>query len=358
MGRLELVRQDEKVTVLKGLLTPFGSPDKTDLAGEFFDENTWFGDEYGITVKFAVYDHAINDLQNPFSEAGAPPDPILGSCKFIEKDARGRWFEFEIQRANEYHDYVMALHAMNRLGASSRTLPGKGVKEMDPIVKGRIAKWPEVEGTLTPTPCESDTAFTDEDYAAVVGAMKTYAPNLYNMEVLKAARLQAEADKKNDIGTKGEAETPAPAADTVTLDPVADALEKLKADPVEETPAPEVKDSTIDYTLLQEKIAALEARLAVAETEAAGITALKAVVTTLQQHLTGVIGEATNLKKNLADLKTATRSSIMKGLSAQEIAALGLPKQDKVYTPPAGDGKGTRPVLKSAFANNPDAPGS
>jgi hypothetical protein len=357
MGRLELVRQDDKVTVLKGLLTPFGSPSKTDLSGEFFDENTWFGDEYGITTKFAIYDHAINELQNPYSD-GAPPNPVLGVCKFVEKDARGRWFEFEIERANEYHDYVMALHAMNRLGASSRTLPGKGVKVMDPEVKGRIAKWPEVEGTLTPTPCESDTAFTEEDYAAVVGAMKTYAPDLYKAAVLKAmADAAAEEAKKAEEVTEPVQEE-APVSEVNPLDA---AVEQLKADPVSEIEESEEED--VDPAIiveLQGQIADLTARLAASEAVAVEIKSLAASVATLQQHLTVVTGEATTLKKELHTLKNATRAGVLKGLSAQEIAALGGAPQPKGYKPAASEDAKSykRPVLKSAFSDNPDAPGS
>lgn len=359
MGRIEIVRQDDNVTVLKGMATVFGSPERLDLSGEFFDAETWFGDDK-IKEKFAIYDHAINDVQNPYADEGAPPDPIIGVAKFIEKDARGRWFEFEIERANEYHDYIMELHRLNRLGTSSRTLPGKGVKVMDPKVKGRIAKWPEVEVTLTPTPCDDATAFSEEDYAAVVGAMKSFAPKLYDEAVKRALaadlkKAAGEADKKEEAETQ-ETEKPA--------DPLAEAVEKLKADPVEETETeekPEVVDSAI-VTALQEKVEALEARLAASEASAqAEVKTLKATVETLQQHLTSVVGEATTLKTDLATFKKATRSSLLKGMSDKERAALGIPPKEKEYTPAPGagfTGGSSARTLKSAFADNPDAPGS
>lgn len=352
MGRLELVRQDDQVTVLKGMATAFGSPARKDLAKEFFDKDTWFGDEYGIDKKFLIYDHAVNDMQNPHSVAGAPPDPILGVAKYIETDERGRWFEFEIKRANEYHDYVMALHAMNRLGTSSRTLPGIGVKEMDEHVPGRIKKWPEVEVTLTPTPCDDATAFTEEDVVAVIGAMKTYAPGLYAQQLAKAA-----AEAAAEEAAKKATENDAPADNTVDADPLDTAMEKLKADPVEET-QDEAPLPNVEITALQQKVIELETQLEAVRLETAGVKALITAVDGLKSHLTTAVQETTTLKANFEALKKARLTDLLKGKSAQELAVLGIQPQPKGYNPPPPPADGFKPVVKTAFADNPDAPGS
>lgn len=355
MARLEFVRQDDKVTVLKGMATVFGSPERLDLSGEFFDAETWFGDNL-IREKFAIYDHAINDQQNPYSAAGAPPDPILGVAKFIEADARGRWFEFEIDRANEYHDFVMALHAMNRLGTSSRTLPGAGVKMMDPQIKGRIAKWPEVEVTLTPTPCDDATAFTEEDVMAVVGAMKTYAPKLH--EQWQAALVKNAQEAASAAEVAEVPETP------VVVDPLQAAVDDLLSEvpneiPEIDAPAEDIKELLPDPMVveLQATIAAMEARLKAQEEELVGVKALMATVESLQKHLTTVVNETKTLKTDMSLLKTGKVAKWLEGKSALELAAYGVTLPTKQYTPPASEFNHYTPqVAKSVFG--PEAPGS
>jgi len=367
MGRLELIRQDDDVTVLKGLAVAFGSENRRDLSGEYFDADTWFGDEYGIDKKFAIYDHAVNDMQNPYSEEGAPPDPIIGVAKYIETDARGRWFEFEIKRANEYHDYIMALHAMNRLGTSSRTLPGKGVKVMDPKIKGRIAKWPEVEVTLTPTPCDDATAFTEEDVTAVIGAMKAHAPHLHELLVQQAmkqaadeaaakalAESQQAANEAGEVENQESGEQP----DTPAVDPLEDAIGKLKAPVEEEETEPQTPAPNAEVEALQQKITELESQLAELRTASEGVKTLVTAVETIKSHLTTAVAETTSLKAEMAGLKKAKLTDLLKGKSAQELAVLGIPPQPKGYTPAPVPADGFKPVVKTAFADNPDAPGS
>lgn len=181
MAKFEVVgdieRNGKTFTVLKGIRgTVFSDRNAetkfTDLDGEFFHEKTWFGDDYGITRKFLMYDHGQNDLSNEF----AIPNPVIGVAELKSVDASARWFEVELDKANEMYPAIMELNNLGLLGVSSRTLPGKGIciKSAD----GAIDNWPEVELSFTTTPADPRTRFSDEEIVTLKSIMTKYLPRI------------------------------------------------------------------------------------------------------------------------------------------------------------------------------------
>lgn len=330
MPRIEILKQTDDATFLKVQATVFDPDRPYDLTGEYFVPETDFGDDV-MDKKFALYDHAANELQNEFA-AYAPANPVLGAMKFLEKNDRGRWFELELKRANEYHDFVMELHRLGLLGASSRTLPN--LKSVD--AKGKITRWIEVEVSLTPTPAEARTAYTDEELAAVKSAFKTLAvPHLKFAEVIEPV-----------LPPPAPAE-PAPIAGGLQ-EKVDQLLGSVPALPP--TDLPELKDDPLQLEInaLKEKNTALETQIA---EMGKSILALAGRMTEAE---TSVTKSTTFMTQRLSDIVDQTA----KMSNAQRIAN-GLPPLAPSFTPPPeppADTLPARTILKSAFGDS--APGS
>lgn len=148
---VKVVSSDAKNTRLRVLVTPFGSPEKKDLHGEYFHAGTNFGDNLGVQTKVAFYEHGVNDLSNPFMPQNRQ---VIGTAKFVEADDAGRWYEFELERSHKYHDYVVKLIEKGLMGASSQCYENQ---RSAPLPDGRIDYWLESEASLTPTPAEPRT---------------------------------------------------------------------------------------------------------------------------------------------------------------------------------------------------------
>lgn len=213
----EIVRQDDDVTVLRLPVTIFGSPEKKDLHDEYFHEGTYFGDDV-LTVKFAVYEHFMNPMVNPFASQD-PRDHLLGKATLAKTDDGARWCDFEISRRNKYHNYILALNEKGYIGTSSQCFPGTKVVGED----GRIDSWIENELSLTPTPADptSVPGIADE-LAALAKSFGLPPPELGEQ--------------------KSETETPTPTPDPV--DP--DFTEQLESilNPEEEKPESEAEEAT------------------------------------------------------------------------------------------------------------------
>lgn len=152
METVKVLKETEDATIYRVLVTPFGSPERKDLHGEFFHAETDFGDNIGVNVKYAMYEHLMNAKANPHM----PSDKqIIGKATFAEVDEWGRWFDFEVKRALEYHDYIRQLVDLGLMGASSQAYSGG--KSLDASVPGKINRWIESEVSMTPTPASPDT---------------------------------------------------------------------------------------------------------------------------------------------------------------------------------------------------------
>lgn len=150
---------DNTPTILRVLVTPFGSETNKDLHKEYFHADTDFGDHI-VNVKFGLYEHLLNDKNNPVMATVDRKKMVLGPATLVkssdltkEEADWGRWFDFEIQRSVEYHDFLVDMTEKGWMGASTQCL-GNG-KTVDK--KGKIDWWLESEVSLTPTPANSDT---------------------------------------------------------------------------------------------------------------------------------------------------------------------------------------------------------
>lgn len=154
IGKAEVLKQTGDATTLRVLVTSNGSPERKDLHGEFFHPDTNFGDVGidGVVVKMGCYEHLMNNINNPYMPK---EKQFLGGATLAKTDDWGRWYDFEIKRSLEYHDFLVALVEKGIMGASTQCLPNG--KSMNPLVEGQIDMWLESEVSLTPTPADPKT---------------------------------------------------------------------------------------------------------------------------------------------------------------------------------------------------------
>lgn len=172
------------------LSTRFGSAAKKDVHGEYFDDKTDFGDQFGVTVKFLMYDHHLNFLLN---EEAEPSDlMIVGTAKFDGVDAEGRWYNVELDRSHKYHEMILKLQEAGLLGTSTQCYIGS--KMVNPET-GYISRWIESEVSLTPTPADSETI------GKVYAIAKSVGLSIPNLE----ARIKAAAATSPAAGSAEDA---------------------------------------------------------------------------------------------------------------------------------------------------------
>lgn len=144
---VKYVGEDDQFYRLKVLLIAYGSSNHRDLGGDYFTSETDFGDKYVKTLK-AYYDHDATD--NPYMPEDAR---LIGRATFVEEDNLGRWYLFELDKANRYNEYILKLAQKGYLGASTQAYPASVVRHED----GFISRWHESEATLTVMPMNPDT---------------------------------------------------------------------------------------------------------------------------------------------------------------------------------------------------------
>ena len=134
---------DEPKGVIEGLAIPFGGPlGGKDLESQFFDKGTDFAlDWFPENGRPLLYEHGIDN---------ALKISVIGRqiSHRIDPDV-GVWMEGQLNRAHRYADVIISLVGEGALGLSSGTISHLKVVEGS----GRIARWPWVEESLTPLPC-------------------------------------------------------------------------------------------------------------------------------------------------------------------------------------------------------------
>jgi hypothetical protein len=138
-----------------GYLVLFGTPEKTDLVGDFFTPETDFGPN---TKSRVYYDHGL--------------DSTLGKCDVgeveLKVDAKGVWAEGVLKTREKYSAAIKeiigkdlpALIAGKKLGWSSATAPHL-VERKKVGAAHEITAWPlGLDASLTATPCEPRTLAT------------------------------------------------------------------------------------------------------------------------------------------------------------------------------------------------------
>jgi hypothetical protein len=140
-------------TILRISPTPFGSSLKKDLHGQYFNALTYFGDDI-VQTKFGLYEHFMNDINNKEAKKRPKKDNILGPAHLVKMEGDPtRWFDIEVQRSLEYHDFLMRLADMKILGASTQAFVNSVEVEDD----GYIPVWIENEVGPTVSPANPES---------------------------------------------------------------------------------------------------------------------------------------------------------------------------------------------------------
>lgn len=129
-----------------GYLVLFGTPDQTDLAGDYFTKDTDFG---GASFSPVLYQHGMDPTVG-LSPVGSGP---------LKMDDIGIWIEAQLNMRTAYEKAVYGMAEANKLGWSSGTAAHLVKREMVAGGKAsRITSWPlGLDASLTPTPAEPRT---------------------------------------------------------------------------------------------------------------------------------------------------------------------------------------------------------
>ncbi|MEM6286634.1 MAG: hypothetical protein AAF845_05715 [Bacteroidota bacterium] len=140
---------DDGTATVSGYLVVFDDPEAPtkDLAGDYFTADTYFGAKSGDGAD-CLFHHGIPvDVK-----LAGLADTILPPLKVTRDDA-GLFVEVVLDMADEYHAAIAGLAQKGALGWSSGSAPHM-VKRAD---DGWLKRWPIIEGSLTPQPCEPRT---------------------------------------------------------------------------------------------------------------------------------------------------------------------------------------------------------
>lgn len=152
-GQLKALDKQGKVG---GYAVRFSEDGKTrDLSGEWFASDTYLGPQNGDGAD-VLFHHGIPiPIKARVSKSDEQfirglSDHIFSSPVKTKRDAIGLWAETVLDMANEYEKRVYELVEQGKLGWSSGTAGHMAKKSED----GKITRWPIIEISLTPTPCE------------------------------------------------------------------------------------------------------------------------------------------------------------------------------------------------------------
>ena len=122
----------------------FSGPDEKDLAGEYFTAETDFGPSLGNGVPTML--HHGRSLAPGMDEFAG----ILLPAATVRKDSKGLFVETRLDLADPLQNALCQLISLGALRWSS----GTGCQLMAKADNGRILRWPPIEFSFTPTPCE------------------------------------------------------------------------------------------------------------------------------------------------------------------------------------------------------------
>lgn len=130
---------------LGGYLVLFGDPNHTDLEGDYFTDQTEFGD---ATETAVYYHHGLNRELGP---------RVIGKAQ-LKRDAIGVWMEAQLNMRDAYERAVYKMGEDGKLGLSSGTAAHLVVRERVTNKAAWIKQWPlGLDGSFTPTPAEPRT---------------------------------------------------------------------------------------------------------------------------------------------------------------------------------------------------------
>jgi phage head maturation protease len=138
--------KSDRLGSVKGYLVRFGSPDTTDLEGDYFTQSTDFGFpiKAGERVPLNVYYHH-------------GMDKIIGKKSigtgYVKMDETGLWYEAQLDMADSYGEMIAKLCKQGKMGYSSGAA-GHMVERKSVGKASEITRWCIAEASITPTPAE------------------------------------------------------------------------------------------------------------------------------------------------------------------------------------------------------------
>ena len=138
--------KSDRLGSVKGYLVRFGSPDATDLEGDYFTPQTDFGFpiKAGERVPLNVYYHH-------------GMDKIVGKKSigtgYVKMDDTGLWYEAQLDMADSYGEMIAKLCKQGKMGYSSGAA-GHMVERKSVGKASEITRWCIAEASITPTPAE------------------------------------------------------------------------------------------------------------------------------------------------------------------------------------------------------------
>lgn len=198
-GVIKALATSDGATRVGGYLVVFGHDKARDLSNEYFTKNTKFYLDW-YTERPMLYHHALD------KNIEGTPVGVIRSIKadeiglYAEADIKTAsaedhptWDEEQISNHNKWVNKVLALIQKGVLGWSSGSLPTLARKN----AAGAITKWPIVEGSATPSPCEPRLT--------TIGMMKT-AYKAVNIDDAAIAKILVEDELAVSQGAKAEDE--------------------------------------------------------------------------------------------------------------------------------------------------------
>ena len=138
--------KSDRLGSVKGYLVRFGSPDATDLEGDYFTPQTDFGFpiKAGERVPLNVYYHHGMDKVVGKKSIGTG---------YVKMDETGLWYEAQLDMADEYGSMIAKLCKQGKMGYSSGAA-GHMVERKSVGKASEITRWCIAEASITPTPAE------------------------------------------------------------------------------------------------------------------------------------------------------------------------------------------------------------
>jgi len=138
--------KSDRLGSVKGYLVRFGSPDATDLEGDYFTPQTDFGFpiKAGERVPLNLYYHHGMDKFVGKKSIGTG---------YVKMDETGLWYEAQLDMADEYGSMIAKLCKQGKMGYSSGAA-GHMVERKSVGKASEITRWCIAEASITPTPAE------------------------------------------------------------------------------------------------------------------------------------------------------------------------------------------------------------
>jgi phage head maturation protease len=138
--------KSDRLGSVKGYLVRFGSPDTTDLEGDYFTQSTDFGFpiKAGQRVPLNVYYHHGMDKVVGKKSIGTG---------YVKMDETGLWYEAQLDMADSYGEMIAKLCKQGKMGYSSGAA-GHMVERKSVGKASEITRWCIAEASITPTPAE------------------------------------------------------------------------------------------------------------------------------------------------------------------------------------------------------------